>query len=143
MPDGKSMRMSGYPRKIRALSWTPDSAFVAASGADTVTSWCCAGDGPAGKAPQEFGYAYQGAVTRVAARPVGRVIAGGYADGTVMIGGVADGDGDGLGEGDAIIARAGDGDAVTALAWSPDGRVLVVGGESGALAVIRVPDAIG
>ena len=134
MPDGKDMKMSGYPSKIRALSWTPDSAYLAASGAGTVTSWCCAGDGPSGKAPQEFGYVYEGTVTRVAARPAGHVVAGGYDDGTVMIGDI---DGGG-----AIIARAGDGGAITALSWSPDGGTLLAGGADGAVAVIRVLEAI-
>ena len=46
MPEGKGMRMSGYPKKIRALSWTADGKFLAASGADTVTSWSFAGKGP-------------------------------------------------------------------------------------------------
>lgn len=134
MADGTDMKMSGYANKIRALSWTPDSAYLAASGAGTVTSWCCAGDGPSGKAPREFGYVYNGTVTHVAARPAGHVVAGGYDDGTVMIGGI-----DG---GDAIIARAGDGGAITALSWSPDGGTLLAGGVGGAVAVIRVPEAI-
>jgi WD40 repeat protein len=135
MADRKSMKMSGYPKKIRTLAWTPDSAYVAVSGADTVTSWCCDGDGPAGRAPLEFGYVYEGTVTRVAARPVGRTVAGGYDDGTVFIADIEDGD--------AVIARPGEGAAITALAWSPDGTLLVAGDAAGALATIRVLEPIG
>lgn len=140
LADGKSMKMSGYPRKIRALSWTADAKYVAASGADTVTAWRCDGDGPAGRAPLEFGYVYEGIVTRVAARPMGPggaggyVVAGAYDDGTVMIGD--------LEKGDAVIARPGDGSPGTSLAWSPDGQTLIAGGAEGAVAMIKVAEAI-
>ena len=134
LADGKSMKMSGYAWKIRSLSWTSDSKYVAAGGADTVTAWRCDGDGPAGRAPLEIGYAYEGVVTRVAACPAGHVVAGGYDDGTIMIGDIE--------KGDAIIARPGDGDAITALAWSPDGLSLIAGSAGGAVALIRVREVI-
>jgi WD40 repeat protein len=133
LADGKSLKMSGYTRKIRSLAWTSDSKYVAAGGAETVTSWRCDGDGPAGRAPVEIGYAYEGVVTRVAAQPTGHVVAGGYDDGTIMIGDVE--------KGDAVIARPGDGDAITALAWSPDGLSLIAGSAGGAVALIRVPES--
>lgn len=127
LSDGRDYRMSGYPSKIRALAWTTDSDYVAAAGADTVTSWYCGGDGPAGKPPLEFGYAFDGIVTQVAAHPKSpRHVAAGYDDGSIMIGEIL--------TGESLIAKGkGDG-PVTSLAWSPDGRILAAGTESGALA---------
>tara|TARA_R110000787_G_scaffold284745_1_gene398876 strand:- start:1783 stop:2853 length:1071 start_codon:yes stop_codon:yes gene_type:complete len=128
--DKKGMRMSGYQAKIRSLSWTADSQYIAASGADTVTSWDCSGDGPSGKPPLEFGYVYNGMVRHVAAHPTDAMVAGGYSDGTVMIGNVA--------QETAMIARPGGGKPIAGLAWSPDGQILVSADEDGAFAVMRM-----
>ncbi len=132
--DKKGMRMSGYPSKIRSLSWTADGRYVAASGADTVTSWDCSGKGPSGKPPLEFGYVYDGTVMQVAAHPADKVIAGGYSDGTVMIGNIE--------QETAMIARPGGGAAVVGLAWTPDGRSLVSADADGVLAMMRIKEAL-
>ena len=129
---GKDLRMSGYALKPRSMSWTADSAFLAASGADTVTSWACNGDGPAGKPPLEFGYVFNGLVTNVRAHPAGHLVAAGYSDGTVLIGDIL--------KGDAIIAKGKGGGAVTALDWSPDGRMIVAGTEEGCLPIMELRD---
>ena len=128
--DKTGMRMSGYPSKIRAVAWTADGQHVAASGADTVTSWDCSGKGPSGKPPLEFGYVYDGVVRQVAAHPVDHVVAGGYSDGTVLVGTIE--------QETAMIARPASGHAVTGLAWTDDGATLVATDESGAVAVMRI-----
>ncbi len=130
MPERKSLRMSGYPAKIRSMSWTSDSRFLAVSGADTVTSWDFSGDGPSGRAPEEFGYVFNGVVTQVAAHPSDHLVAGGYNDGTVLIGHIT--------KGDAIIARGGDGAAITQLLWTPDGSALIAGTATGAIATMSL-----
>ena len=130
LPMNRDMRMSGYPSKVRAMSWCPDSSYLAVAGADVVTTWSFEGAGPEGKPPLEFGYVFEGIVTRVAAHPFERSVAGGYSDGTVLIGDIA--------SGDAIIAKTPSGGAVTAAAWSPDGAVLLAGTEDGDIAQIRV-----
>ncbi len=132
--DRKSMRMSGYPSKIRSLSWTADGRYVAASGADTVTSWDCSGKGPSGKPPLEFGYVYNGVVMQVAAHPKCLTVAGGYSDGTVLIGEIE--------TETAVIARPGNGDAIAGLAWTADGRILVGVDVKGAVAVMRMQPAM-
>lgn len=132
--DRKSMRMSGYPSKIRNISWTADSQYLAASGADSVTSWDCSGNGPSGKPPLEFGYVYNGIVRHVAAHPTDSVVAGGYSDGTVMIGNIE--------QETAMIARPGGGKPIVGLTWSPDGRTLVAADEAGAFAVMRLRNGL-
>jgi WD40 repeat protein len=130
LADLGDFRMSGYTAKIRALSWTADSAYLCASGADTVTSWHCGAAGPAGKPPLEFGHVFNATVSHVAAHPATCHAAAGYSDGSVLIGDIR--------KGDAAIARTpGDG-AVSAIAWAPDGRSLAVGTEDGALALMRL-----
>src|SRR5262249_18001783 len=37
--DGKSMRMSGYAAKVRAMSWTADGKWLATSGAAELIIW--------------------------------------------------------------------------------------------------------
>jgi len=130
LADGGDMRMSGYPGKIRSMSWTADSAFLSASGADTVTSWSFTDGGPQGKPPLELGYVFNGTVTNVAAHPLRRTVAGGYNDGTVLIGDIV--------KGDALIAKPAGGGAVTCQAWAPDGRCLVAGTEDGLFAVMKL-----
>ncbi|NQU60384.1 MAG: WD40 repeat domain-containing protein [Rhodospirillales bacterium] len=130
MPEKTDMKMSGYPSKIRSLAWTPDSAYIAASGAGGVTSWCCKGKGPSGKPPLEFGYVYEGIVTQVAAHPENGMLVGGYDDGTVMIGVIE--------KEEAAIARAADGNPITCLAFSPDGQSLVCGSENGTVGIINI-----
>jgi WD40 repeat protein len=130
MPERKSLRMSGYPAKIRSMSWTSDSRFLAVSGADTVTSWDFTGNGPSGRAPEEFGYVFNCVVTQVAAHPKTHVVAGGYNDGTVLIGHVT--------KGDAIIARGGDGAPITQLLWTPDGEMLIAATATGTVATMSL-----
>ena len=128
--DGSSngVRMAGYPTKVRDLAFTPNGAFLAAAGADTVTAWDCRGKGPGGKPPLEVGYVFDALVTRVAPRPGGQELAAGYDDGTVLIGGIE--------SGHCTIACAGGGAPVSALAWTPDGTRLVAGTEDGTFAVL-------
>lgn len=129
---GTDMRMSGYPFKVRTLSFTADSAFLAAAGADTVTSWPFEGGGPKGKAPLELGYVFNGIVTQVACHPTEKRIAAGYSDGTVLIGDIV--------KGDAITAKATGGGPVTALVWGGNDETVVAGTEDGQISVLRVSD---
>ena len=126
--DGRDYRMSGYPSKIRSISWTDDSEFVCASGADTVTAWYCGGEGPAGKPPIELGYV--GVVTQVACHPGAALVAAGYDDGTVLIGDI--------GNGEAMIAKPAGGGMTTSLSWTSDGSTLVSGTAEGLVSTMVV-----
>jgi WD40 repeat protein len=130
LSDERDFRMSGYSAKVRSLQWTADSAYICASGADTLTSWYCGDDGPAGKPPLEFGHVFNGTVTFLAPHPALCQAAAGYSDGSVLIGDIR--------KGDAIIAKApGDG-GISAIAWAPDGRSLAAGTEDGTLTLMRL-----
>ena len=126
----KSIRMCGYPNKIRRLAWTADSKNLAAAGADSVTVWSFADGNPSGKPPYEFGYVFQGVVTQVAAHPREPVVAAGYNNGAVLIGKYH--------SGNAIIARAPCGHFITSLNWSIAGDYLYAGTDSGQFVAIQL-----
>lgn len=128
LKDERDFRMSGYSSKIRAIAWSRDAAYLCASGADSVTSWHCRGDGPAGKPPLELGYAFNGTVLQVATHPTKDCVAAGYDTGSVLIGDIA--------KGDAVIARPPDDAPISSLAWSGDGTALLAGTETGSAALM-------
>ena len=52
LADNRHMRMSGYPGRVRSMSWSAGGKALATSGADTVIMWPFASkDGPMGKEP--------------------------------------------------------------------------------------------
>ena len=56
LADGKHMRMTGYPAKVKSLSWSAKGKWLASSGAPAAIVWPFSGkDGPMGKAPLELG----------------------------------------------------------------------------------------
>jgi len=135
MPDGSDIKMSGYPTKIRSIAWTAGSRYLVASGADTITSWNFEGNGPSGKPPLEFGYVFNGVVTRVAAHPREGIVAAGYNNGTVLIGSIE--------HSNAWIARPPGQGAVSTLCWLPDGQGVLAGTETGALTLMELEPGFG
>ena len=131
--DLRNMRMTGYPRKTRSLSWSHDGQWLATSGADACIVWPFRDkDGPMGKAPRECGV--RGAkVSQVAFHPRALVVAVGYDDGFILLCRLADAA--------EILVRetaAGDG-AVTALAWDAIGARLAFGLDNGGAGVLALP----
>ncbi|MGH7049666.1 MAG: WD40 repeat domain-containing protein [Acetobacteraceae bacterium] len=128
LPDGKHMRMSGYPGKTESLSFSRRGKWLATSGAEAIVVWPFFGDGPMGKPPLELAAVDRASCTRAACHPELEVVAGGYSDGRVV---VAD-----IDQGRVLpIASPGHG-AVSALAWSPDGARLAFGTEDGFAAIV-------
>ncbi|TIO63065.1 MAG: WD40 repeat domain-containing protein, partial [Mesorhizobium sp.] len=79
LADGKHMRMSGYPGKVKSLSWSVKGKWLASSGAPAAIVWPFASkDGPMGKAPLELGTRGNTMVTCVACHPSQEVTAIGY-----------------------------------------------------------------
>ena len=131
LSDGKHMRMSGYPAKVKSLSWSAKGRWLASSGAPAAIVWPFSGkDGPMGKAPLELGTRGNVMVTAVACHPTDEVVAVGYADGMVLACRFAD-------QKEVLLRRPGKG-AVTGLAWDADGRRVAFGSQAGDCGVIDI-----
>lgn len=130
LADVKHMRMSGYPSRVRSMSWSVGGKGLATSGADCVIVWpFVSKDGPMGKEPGMLA-PLPGKVTVVACHPKSDILAAGYSDGTVMLVRLADGA--------EILARAKDDVPVAALAWDAKGETLMFATEQGAAGLLTL-----
>ncbi|MFX6918905.1 hypothetical protein ABTH79_19615, partial [Acinetobacter baumannii] len=81
----RHMRMSGYPARVRSMSWSAGGKGLATSGADTVIVWpFTSKDCPMGKEPAMLA-PLQARVSAVACHPKQDIMAAGYSDGTVLM----------------------------------------------------------
>jgi WD40 repeat protein len=131
LADSKHMRMSGYPAKVKSLSWSAKGKWLASSGAPAAIVWPFQGkDGPMGKAPLELGTRGNAMVTAVACHPSQDIAAIGYADGMVMAVRFAD-------QKEVLLRRPGKG-AVTSMMWDSEERRIAFGSEAGDCGVIDI-----
>lgn len=129
--DTRHMRMTGYPAKVKALSWSPKGKWLASSGAPAAIVWPFSGkDGPMGKPPLELGTRANIMVTAVAFHPAEEVLAIGYIDGMVLGVRIADSK-------EALLRRPGKG-AITSLSWGTGGKLLAFGSEAGDCGIIDI-----
>ncbi len=123
LADNRHMRMTGYPSRVKSMSWSADGKFLATAGADAVIMWPFAGkDGPMGKEPAMLA-PLQARVAVVACHPRQGVLAAGYSDGTILM--VR------LDDGAEILVRRNGSPAVSALAWNAKGTLLAFADEEG------------
>src|SRR5947208_14031621 len=123
LADNRHMRMSGYPGRVRSMSWSAGGKGLATSGADTVIVWPFASkDGPMGKEPAMLA-PLQARVSMVACHPKQDIMACGYSDGTVLR--VR------LGDGAEILVHKNAGTPVSALACNAKGTLLAFATEDG------------
>jgi WD40 repeat protein len=123
LADHRHMRMTGYPGRVRSLSWSAGGKALATSGADSVIMWPFASkDGPMGKEPAMFA-PLQARVSMVACHPKQEILAVGYSDGTILMVRMTDGA--------EILVRKNGTAAVSALAWNPKGTLLAFAAEDG------------
>jgi WD40 repeat protein len=123
LADNRHMRMSGYPARVRSMSWSAGGKGLATSGADTVIVWPFASkDGPMGKEPAMLA-PLQARVSMVACHPKNDIFAAGYSDGTVLM--VR------LDDGAEILVRKNVGTPISALAWNAKGTLLAFSDEEG------------
>jgi WD40 repeat protein len=131
LADGKHMRMTGYPAKVKSMSWSAKGRWLASSGAPAAIVWPFQSkDGPMGKAPLELGTRGNLMVTAVACHPTDEIAAIGYADGMVLAARFAD-------QKEVLLRRPGKG-AITSLAWDKEGRRIAFGSEPGDCGVVDI-----
>lgn len=131
LSDGKHMRMSGYPAKVKSFSWSAKGKWLASSGAPAAIVWPFqAKDGPMGKAPLELGTRGDTMVSCVACHPEADILAIGYGDGMIIAARFAD-------QKEVLLRRQGQG-AVTSMAWDRAGQRLGFGTETGECGVIDI-----
>ena len=129
--DTRHMRMSGYPTKVKSVSWSPKGKWLATSGAPAAIVWPFSSkDGPMGKAPLELGTRADILVTAVAFHPVEEVLAIGFIDGMILGVRLADSK-------EALLRRPGKG-AITSMCWSGNGRQVAFASEAGDCGVIDI-----
>jgi WD40 repeat protein len=127
LPEGKHMRMSGYPAKTESMGFTKSGRWLATAGAESVVLWPFFGGGPMGKAPTELGLG-DGIVRTIACHPTNEVIAAGFDTGlTLLIH---------INQSQFLPLCAPGRGAVTALAWSPTGSHLALGTDTGFAALV-------
>lgn len=130
LADGRHMRMTGYPGRVRSMSWSAGGKALATSGADTVIMWPFASkDGPMGKEPAMLA-PLQARVSTVACHPKQDIVAAGYSDGTVLLVRLADG-------AEILVHRNGSA-AVVGLAWNPKGTLLAFATDDGEAGLLEL-----
>ena len=128
--DMKHMRMTGYPTKVKSLSWSAKGRFLASSGANAAILWpFLTKEGPMGKPPLELGPRDK-LVSQVACHPTEDVVAIGYEDGMVLA--VR------FGDGAEVLLRKGEGAGVSALGWDGAGVRVAFGCDNGEAGIIDI-----
>jgi WD40 repeat protein len=127
---GQDSEMRGYPFKPKHLAWSPDSRWLATSGAASVTVWSFTGGGPEGTAPRVL-EGHRGLVSGLSFAPGGHVIASASEDTSILVWD--------LDRGDRPVRFAFLEEVPTALAWAAGGRTLVVAGDEGTLRAWEAP----
>ncbi len=128
LPEGKHMRMAGYPAKTESLGFTRSGKYLATAGADAIVLWPFFGGGPMGKPPLELAATDGQIVRRIACHPQHEVVAAGFSNGAVIITDIAK---------ERVIPVRGAGEGgITALTWNPSGSHLAFGTETGFAAVV-------
>jgi WD40 repeat protein len=123
LADHRHMRMTGYPGRVRSMSWSAGGKALATSGADSVIMWPFGSkDGPMGKEPAMLA-PLSARVTTVACHPRQDILAAGYSDGTILMVRLADGA--------EILVRRNGTAPVAALAWNSKGTLLAFAAEDG------------
>jgi WD40 repeat protein len=130
LADSRHMRMTGYPGRVRSMSWSAGGKALATSGADSVILWPFGSkDGPMGKEPAMLA-PLQARASMVACHPKQDIFAAGYSDGTILMVRLQDGA--------EILVRKNGTAPVSALAWNAKGTLLAFADEEGDAALLAL-----
>lgn len=124
MKTGKDLMMSGYPSKVRELSWDSTGRYLATGGSDTICVWDTAGKGPAGSKPVQL-EGHEQLLRALAYQNFGPLLASACAGGKLAV----------WGKGEVPLFMTEHGAEATQLAWAPDDRRIAVGLENGEVVV--------
>jgi WD40 repeat protein len=129
--DARHMRMTGYPSKVKSLSWSAKGKWLASSGAPAAIVWPFQGkDGPMGKAPLELGSRANIMATSVRFHPAEDILAIGFVDGMILAVRIADSK-------EALLRRPGNGE-ITSMSWNKSGKSLAFASASGDCGIIDI-----
>jgi WD40 repeat protein len=133
LSDSKSLKMGGYPAKVKSLAFLSGGMLLATSGSHGAVVWPFAGGGgPMGKQAAEVAHDETSMTTRIAAAPDLARLAGGREDGRVF---ALD-----LRSNRVEDLRPDKGAPISALAMTTDGQRVAWGDEDGAAGVVDLPN---
>lgn len=120
--------MSGYETKVRELSFSSDSHWLATGGSSDACVWDCTGAGPEGREPVALPHA--GRVCAVAFQHAHDLLATAAHDGEVALWSLTGGE--------RRVASVKLTSPASNLAWSPDDNLLAIASQKGGVLVLRV-----
>ena len=121
------LHMSGYETRLKELTFSHDSKWLATGGGKDVCVWDCAGAGPEGREPLQLPQTAR--TTAVAFQNRHGLLATGDAGGTFTLWGPT--------RKNPMVAEVKMPSAATKFAWSPDDSLLAVGTEKGVVYVFK------
>ncbi|MCG3174365.1 MAG: hypothetical protein GMKNLPBB_02599 [Myxococcota bacterium] len=127
---GEDMEMSGYPTKLRELSWDRESRYLATGGGVESIVWDFSGKGPVGSRPRTLS-GHQDLLTDLAFQPTGDLLATGGRDGMVIWWNPR--------KNAQPAALAGGSGVVTRVAWNPGGQLLAASHDDGRVLLYKTP----
>ena len=124
------LQMCGYMVKALQLSWTHDSEFLATGGGIHVTVWNCTGKGPEGQEPLRL-EGHEALISTLAYQHDGALLASGDEGGLVRVWQHQ--------EAESFLSGLRLDQPISNITWSPDDRVIAIGGAEGFVSLLRLP----
>ena len=124
------LHMSGYETRLKELSFSHDSKWLATGGGKDVCVWDCTGAGPEGREPLQLPQTAR--TTAVAFQHQHSLLVTGDASGTFTLWSPT--------RKNPMVAEVKMPAAATKFAWSPDDALLAVGTEQGVVYVFKTAD---
>ena len=131
LPSEQQLAMSGYPEKIRNMSWDSSSRLLASGGGIGITVWDCGGQGPEGTEPIGL-EAHLDSITALAFQVDGTLLASGGREGMVMVWNPVAGQ-------DVLFYEDYEDNEISCLSWSGRDSYLVAGTADGRLSLYTNP----